>query len=150
MGPNADIVSLDPKHRSEDVVDYHFGDLAPEARAEFEQHLETCLGCQQAVKTAGILFPAVSQVLAVPKRRKTTDELVSMMMAETKRLEAEDRKGVRASWRRARHWALPLAVAAAAAAAAPPAVEVVERIVAKVTHHDTRMAAPRRPTPDKR
>jgi len=55
MGPNADVVSLDPKHRSEDVVDYHFGDLAPEARAEFEQHLETCLGCQQAVKTAGIL-----------------------------------------------------------------------------------------------
>jgi len=68
MEPDADIVSLDPKHRSEDVVDYHFGDLSPEARAEFENHLATCPGCQKAVKTAGILFPAVKQALAVGPR----------------------------------------------------------------------------------
>jgi anti-sigma factor RsiW len=143
MEPDADIVSLDPKHRSEDVVDYHFGDLSPEARAEFENHLATCPGCQKAVKTAGILFPAVKQALAVPKRRRTTDELVSMMMAETKRLEELDRsarsRGRGRKVRRAAIWAVPIAAAAAAAtlAAGPRVAE----LVGKLTHPDTSQPA---------
>jgi anti-sigma-K factor RskA len=148
MGPNADIVSLDPKHRSEDVVDYHFGDLSPEARAEFEKHLASCLGCQKAVRTANILFPAVAQALAVPKRRRTTDELVSMMMEEQERLDSEDRAGRsqrrKRAFRRTALWAGPIAAAAAAAtlAAGPRVAE----LVAKLTHPEkASLAAPPAP-----
>jgi anti-sigma factor RsiW len=144
---DAHIVSLDPKHRSEDVVNFYFGDLSPEARVEFEKHLETCPGCQKALKTARVLFPAVDQVLAVPKRRKTTDELVSMMMDEKDRLEAADRAAQRGRRgrvvRRTAIWAVPIAAAAAAALAAGPRVA---ELVGKLTHPDKApIAAPPSP-----
>jgi anti-sigma factor RsiW len=147
MNALKEVPSLNPKHRSDDVVDYHFGDLSPDDRGEFERHLFKCLGCQKAVRTAGQLFPAVAEVLAVPKRRKTTQELVDMMMEETRRLEAEDRKKARAKVQRALYWAAPLVAAAAAASAAGPRAQVLEW-AAKLTGSDrNEVAAP--PHPEK-
>jgi predicted anti-sigma-YlaC factor YlaD len=144
--------SSDPKHRSEDVVDYHFNDMTPEARAEFEKHLSACYGCRKALKTAGLLFPTLPIVLAVPKR-KTTDELLEMMAAEEQRLRAEDRKQLRAKVAIAMRWVAPFVVAAAAAATgAGPAVQAVQYVAAKVSHHDgpdTQMAAPPKPASEK-
>jgi len=147
MNALKEVPNLNPKHRSDDVVDYHFGDLTPEDRGEFERHLFKCVGCQKALRTAGLLFPAVAEALAMPKRRKTTEELVDMMMEETRRLEAEERKKARAKVQRALYWAAPLVAAAAAASAAGPRALVFEW-VAKLTHSDrTELAAP--PAPEK-
>jgi predicted anti-sigma-YlaC factor YlaD len=152
MNALREVPSLNPNHRSDDVVDYHFGDLSPEARAEFEQHLGQCLGCRRALKTAGLVFSALPEALAVPKRRRTVDELLEIMAEEEKRLQAEHRKSVRASVRRAMYWAAPFVAAAAAVAAGGP-VQTVEWIVAKATGRPTQaqiqMAAPPRPVPPK-
>jgi anti-sigma-K factor RskA len=148
METQREMVNLNPKHRSEDVVDYYFGDLEPELRAEFEKHLETCVGCQKALKTARVLFPAVDQVLAIPKR-KTTDELVAMMMRKEEELHAEDLEKARhrkRMIRRTAFWAGPVVAAAAAASmAAGPGVAVVE-MLAKLTgsHGTNQTAAPPR------
>lgn len=146
--------SSNAKHRSDDVVAYHFGDLSPEGRDDFEHHLLRCLGCRRALKTAGLLFAALPEALAPPKRRRTTDDLLQMMAAEEQRLRAEDRKAARASVRRAMHWAAPLVAAAAAAASVgprAPAAQLVEWVAAKVSHREpprAQIAAPPHPNPN--
>ena len=150
MNALKEVPSLNPKHRSDDVVDYHFGDLSPDDRGEFERHLFKCLGCQKAVRTAGQLFPAVAEALAVPKRRKTTHELVDMMMEETRRLEAEDRKKARAKVQRALYWAAPLVAAAAAASAAGPRTQLLEWAAKLTGTHRTEVARASRSAPEAR
>ena len=126
-----------PPHapRLDDAIAYHYGELSPEARAEFETHLETCPACRHAVATANVVFPALPAVLAARKRRRTTDEILALMDAEQRRLDAEERVA-RARPRRWPFWVLGGAVAAAAAALL-------------IAHFTPMLAAPKRPEPPK-
>jgi Putative zinc-finger len=84
--PSVDLPSNDPQHRMEEVVDYHHGDLTPEARAAFEVHLATCPGCQKSVKLAAWAFPALNEVLL--KGLPTPEAQVARFLDKTKGAQA--------------------------------------------------------------
>jgi anti-sigma factor RsiW len=70
----------------EQAMAYYGADLSPEEAAEFEKHLATCPGCQEALQLAKTTFPIVEQILAF-KPKHTIDEQVKRFeaMVEKKR-----------------------------------------------------------------
>jgi predicted anti-sigma-YlaC factor YlaD len=76
-------------HRLEDAVAYHHDELEPAARAEFEEHLKICAGCREAVATSDVLFPNLAAALQTSVPMRTTDELLEIMDAAQRRIDAE-------------------------------------------------------------
>jgi anti-sigma factor RsiW len=100
----------------EQAMAYYGGDLSPEEAGEFEKHLSTCPGCQEALRLATEALPLANKLLAIP-RKHTIDEQVQRfeaMVEEKRRTE-----------RRARSRRLWLAVGFGAAAAAAAAVAIL-------------------------
>jgi anti-sigma factor RsiW len=103
--------------RLEQAMAYYGGDLSPEEAAEFEAHLASCPGCQEALRLAKAALPLAEQLLAFTPKRSIDEQVARFeAMVEEKR-----RKEWRARPSRRRLW-VGIAVGAAAAAAAAFAV----------------------------
>jgi hypothetical protein len=76
-----------PEHRLDDAIAYHYDEMTPEARTEFEEHLRICAGCREALATADVVFPNLPAVLQRIKPRRTTDELLAIMDDAQRRLD---------------------------------------------------------------
>jgi len=97
----------------EQAMAYYGGDLSPEEAAQFEAHLATCPGCQEALRMAKAALPLAEQLLAF-KAKHTIDEQVKRFEAL---VEEKRRAESRARTSRLRLW-LGLAFGTAVAAAA--------------------------------
>jgi anti-sigma factor RsiW len=124
------------QERLEQLMDYYAGDVAGEARAEFEAHLEACEECQTTLRRAKEVLPFAEAYLAF-KPKYTVDEQVA-------RFEAMAAERDRAGKREPRRWGLWLGLALGATAAVVVAMAWLRQ--APVVHPGQEIYAPEQTT----
>jgi predicted anti-sigma-YlaC factor YlaD len=122
------------EERLEQLMEYYAGDVAGEARAELEAHLEGCQECQTTLKQAKEVLPFAEAYLAF-KPKRTIDEQVA-------RFEAMWAERDRVKEREPRRWGLWLGLALGAATAVVVAIAWLRQ--GSVVHPGQEIYAPQR------